>query len=192
MDSKTLKTRIASIKTRSKKLDSDIHDVAVGCLEHAQEHGNFTPCGDLVNAMGRSARREDIKAWFAFFGPVKFERDSNKATKRKTTDEQYRPFDVEKARKTPFWELIQDKPPEPVAYTDIIGKLWAGIKRAEKAREEGLFVGDFERVETLKAQLASLTGVKGEEELAAMREADKNLKDEFKKAPGTDVTEPAH
>lgn len=181
MDIKTLNKRIKSIATRSKKLDADIHVTAVGCLTLAAECGNFTPCGDLVNAMGRSARREDIKAWFSYFSPVKFDAD-NKATKRKKSDELYREFDIDKAKATPFWELIQDKPPQPVAFTDIVGRLWAGIKRAEQANEDGLYVGDFSQVEALKSQLASLTGIKGEEELAAMREADKNLKDEFKVA----------
>jgi len=195
-DIKTINKQIASIKGRSAKLDADIHNTAVQCLMHAEQHGDFTLCGKLVGAMGNSARRQDMIVWFKTFGPVKINTKTFEASKRKKHENEYAPFDVETAEKTPFWELIEDKPGQPMGLADLVGVLFSRRRRAIEANEEGRYVGNFnEDLAVIDAAIAA-TGI-SEDSLEAVQERTKNLKDEFKSKPvpgakGKAKAEPAH
>lgn len=179
LSSADIEKRITSIRSRSRKMDMDIHTTAVQCLAHAEKHGDVTLCGRLIGAMGHASRRQDLIAWFAYFGPVAINAKTFKPTQRKATHEQYRKYDVAGAEETPFWVLIQDKPPAPLAFSDIVGRTWAALKAAETAQGEGRFVGDYDEVTKLRAMLAETAGITDDDDMEVVKTRDKALKKAF-------------
>ena len=51
MDIKQLNSKIKLIRTNGAKLDALIQEAALGCIEHAAEHGDVRPANQLWEAM---------------------------------------------------------------------------------------------------------------------------------------------
>lgn len=102
---KQIGIRIASIATRGKKLDLDIHFCAVQCMLHAEKHGDFTLSTRLVDAMPKSGRRKALVAWFKGFGPFNYSEEKG-FSKNKTADA--RKFDVKQANENPFYDFTNE------------------------------------------------------------------------------------
>src|SRR5690625_2520776 len=119
---------IKSIGTRAKKLDKDIHIVAVSCLHHADEHGDVTLMQELITSLGRSQRRNAVIAWAIAYG--KFQANENgknvEYNRANTTD-------LEGAMNESPWEF---KPEPAFRPFDIQAELKKLLKRAAKAAED--------------------------------------------------------
>ena len=63
-----LSKAIVSIGNRAKKLDHDIHVAGVSCLWHADQHGDVTLMQSLINALGKSQRRNALIEWAIAYG----------------------------------------------------------------------------------------------------------------------------
>ena len=61
---------INSIRRRGAYLDQAIWSTAVGCVAHAQEHGDVTLFGDLVSAMPNGSRVERLIQWVQYAAPI--------------------------------------------------------------------------------------------------------------------------
>ena len=68
---------IASILTRGKKLDRDIHVAGVSCLQHIEEHGDVTLLNRLVGAMPKGSRVNALREWAGCYGRVKFNNETH-------------------------------------------------------------------------------------------------------------------
>lgn len=71
ISSAQLSKNITSIGNRGKKLDGDIQSSAVQCLIQLAEHRNADPASKLVKALGKSANRKALMAYFEEFAPLK-------------------------------------------------------------------------------------------------------------------------
>src|SRR5690625_422505 len=116
---------IKSIGTRAKKLDKDIHIVAVSCLHHADEHGDVTLMQELITSLGRSQRRNAVIAWAIAYG--KFQANENG---KNVEYNRANATDLEAAMNESPWEFKPEAPFRPFNMKAELTKL---IKRAEKA-----------------------------------------------------------
>lgn len=123
-----VRKQIVSIGNRAKKLDRDIHVVGVSCLHHADKHGDVTLMQELINALGRSQRRNAVIGWACAFG--KFAPDEKGKNvvfnKAGTTDL------VSASEESP-WDFAPEKPFQAFDLEAELAKL---MKKAQKAAED--------------------------------------------------------
>ncbi len=119
---------ISSIQNRAKKLDNDIHTVAVSCLHHADQHGDVTLMQNLILAMGKSQRRNALIGWANAFGKFQPNEKGKNVDycKSNTTD-------IEGAIETSPWDFSPEQAFKPF---DMQAELKKLLKRATKASED--------------------------------------------------------
>lgn len=69
-DKKALDTAINSIAGRAKKLDTDVQNVGLSAINHAQLHGDVTYINRLWLALGKGHRKAALTGWLLAFAPV--------------------------------------------------------------------------------------------------------------------------
>ena len=71
MNIKDLSSKIKLIRTTGAKLDALIQEVAVGCIEHAAEHGDVRPANQLWDAMPNGSRRNALGMYLCQYGAIR-------------------------------------------------------------------------------------------------------------------------
>lgn len=138
---------ITSIGNRAKKLDHDIHVVGVSCMYHADKHGDVTLMQALINALGKSQRRNAVIAWAIAFGKFAVSEDGKNVAYDKTAK-----TDLAGAEGMSPWEFT----PEPVFQAwDMEAELAKFMKKASKAAEDSRNKVDPAKLEAL-AKIASV------------------------------------
>ena len=137
MTKNTLKTRVnAAIKT-AKNNSAKQHELLVDCLDHARTTGDWTLLARLINGLSRtSVRAMAIKTWVETFSPYNSAKDDTGAvrfTMPKNVDNR-RPWMMEDAKSTPFWELTTETEAKPI---DVIKMLESIAKRVESGKAKG-------------------------------------------------------
>jgi len=77
-------TAIAGILKAGKKLDRDIHRVAVSAINHNELHGDPCHINALVAAMPKGSRIKALNDWFCAFGKVKYSTETKEFQYDKT------------------------------------------------------------------------------------------------------------
>ncbi|TYO65485.1 hypothetical protein FXV83_16245 [Bradyrhizobium hipponense] len=67
-----IKKALASIKTRGATLQRDIHVACCSVLAHVGKHSDIRLVTELLSSLPDMTRKNAVKAWFEFFGPVTF------------------------------------------------------------------------------------------------------------------------
>lgn len=137
MTTNTLKTRVnAAIKT-AKNNSAKQHELLVDCLDHARTTGDWTLLAQLITGLsGTSVRAMAIKTWVETFSPYNSAKDDTGAvrfTMPKNADNR-RPWMMEDAKATPFWELTVETEAKPI---DVIKMLESIAKRVETGKAKG-------------------------------------------------------
>lgn len=128
LKAKNVRNQIALVKTRAKKLDDQVHTIAVSCLYHADQHGDVTLMQELIESMGRSQRRNAVIAWASAYG--KFQPNE----KGKNVDYcRANATDLESAKNESPWDF---KPEQPFKAFDMESELKKLLKRAGKAADD--------------------------------------------------------
>lgn len=154
IEPKKIDAAIKSIGQRSKLLDLDIHSTAIQCLLHAEKHGDPRKMDNLLKALGKAHRAEALKVWVGEFSPIAWNGDGVVGIHPKTS-KKFKPFAVEAADATPFWELTEEKASKPLTF-EALKKIIAGLsKKVEKAETDGT-VADGENVIEMKAWIAKV------------------------------------
>jgi hypothetical protein len=113
-------------------------ELLVDCLDHARTTGDWTLLARLINGLsGTSVRAMAIKTWVETFSPYNSAVDDTGAvrfTMPKNADKR-RPWMMEDAKSTPFWELTKEK---EVKAIDVIKMLESIAKRVETGKEKGV------------------------------------------------------
>jgi hypothetical protein len=78
MDTKELNSRIDALGRANLKVESDIHELGMACLEHTEKHGDTMPMNRLINALRRTQHQAFLE-WAMAFG--KFVKNTDKVTK---------------------------------------------------------------------------------------------------------------
>ena len=164
-----LDSAIRKVASVARAVEKELHKVAVSCLYHAEQTGDFTKLSKLINSLrnGRtvkngSLRLQGLMLWVETYSPARWDNKGEQYKKNKADDAV--PFDVKAAAEVPYWDLSQENVPDAVTLGDVYALLIAAAKKAEsmtKATEkrESLIEGDpiaVKRVTSLAATLNKL------------------------------------
>lgn len=133
---KAITKAIDSVARRGKKLDDDIQDIALACINHCEQHGDITLIGRLYLSMPRGARKNALAAWAVEFGKVVPNGGDNKKEQPFLYDKDGA-TDMTGAVDKPWFEFKPE--PAPADALDLKVALEALIKRATK--EAGVIEG---------------------------------------------------
>ena len=168
MDIKLLSKKIKLIKTNGTKLDTLIQEVAVGCIEHAANHGDVRPANQLWDAMPNGSRRNALGMYLCQYGAMMVNTGKDM--------EQFR-FKFQKdfetditAAKAVMWYSF--KPERDLAEEfNLSGKLQSLLKAYTKAVSEGQAIkaspDEIRVLESLAAALRVQDNVKATTKLEA-------------------------
>lgn len=131
---------ITSLQTRGKKYESDLHQTAVSCLNHAGKHGDITLANRLIEAIPTLTRKNALKDWFLAFGKFKWDAETKKLAYDKT-----KATLLEEAIDMPFWSFKSEPEYKPF---DFNAAIQAVLAKAKKAKEKGETLPD-DKIEAL-------------------------------------------
>ncbi len=134
MDIKQLSSKIKLIKTNGAKLDALIQEAAIGCIEHAAEHGDVRPANQLWLAMPSGSRRNALGMYLCQYGAIRINTGKDKDQARFKFQKDFE-TDVTKARAV-MWHSF--KPEKDLAEEfNLHGKLQSLLKAYNKALSDG-------------------------------------------------------
>ena len=134
MNIKELNSKIKRIKTNGAKLDALIQTVALGCIEHAAEHGDVRPANQLWAAMPNGSRRNALGMYLVEYGAMRVNTDKDKDQARFKFKKEFE-TDVTAARAVMWYSF---KPERDLAEEfNLSVKLKGLLKAYNKALSDG-------------------------------------------------------
>ena len=172
MNIKELSSKIKLIKTNGAKLDALIQEAAIGCIEHAAEHGDVRPANQLWDAMPNGSRRNALGMYLCQYGAMRVNTGKDKEQARFKFQKDFE-TDLIKARAVMWYDL---KPEKDLAEEfNLSSKLKYLLKAYNKALSDGQAIkATPDEIQVLEALAAALrvqenikATIKLEEHLAA-------------------------
>ena len=172
MNIKELSNKIKLIKTSGAKLDARIQEAAIGCIEHAHEHGDARPANQLWDAMPNGSRRNALGMYLVEYGAIRINTGKDKDQARFRFQKDFE-TDLTAARAVMWYSF---KPEKDLAEEfNLSGKLQSLLKAYNKALSEGQAIkatpDEMQVLESLAATLHIQENIKAtiklEEHLAA-------------------------
>ena len=134
MDIKQLSSKIKLIKTNGAKLDALIQEAALGCIEHAAEHGDVRPANQLWDAMPNGSRRNALGMYLVEYGAIRVNTGKDKEQSRFKFKKDFE-TDAAKAARVMWYSF---KPEKDLAEEfNLHGKLQSLLKAYNKALSDG-------------------------------------------------------
>ena len=134
MDIKQLSRKIKLIKTNGAKLDKCIQDAAIGCIEHAAEHGDVRPANQLWDAMPNGSRRNALGMYLCQYGAIRINTGKDKEQSRFKFKKDFE-TDITAASAVMWYNF---KPEKDLAEEfNLTGKLQSLLKAYNKALSDG-------------------------------------------------------
>lgn len=146
---KTLDGRIDNVIKRSANLGLDIHNVAIECLKHAEEHGDPRKLDRLAKGLHASCRPVALMEWAKKYSPITWNGDGE-VKMIPVDNKKFVPFDIEAADLDPYWtpaEVIA-KPLTLEALKKMIATMEAKVKKAEEGKAQ---IADGENIVEMRA-----------------------------------------
>ena len=134
MNIKELSSKIKLIKTNGAKLDALIQDAALGCIEHAAEHGDVRPANQLWDAMPNGSRRNALGMYLCQYGAIRINTGKDKEQARFKFKKDFE-TDITKARAVMWYSFKQEK--DLAEEFNLSGKLQSLLKAYTKAVSDG-------------------------------------------------------
>jgi hypothetical protein len=122
---KAIKAAFVSIHRRGQQLQQDIHVAACSVLQHVAKHSDIRLITELLAAVPEMGRKNAMRDWFSFFGPVAFEQDTATFVKGKACD-------LKGAMAEPFWTFSPEKPYEAIDVAKMLDGLIKKLAKDEK------------------------------------------------------------
>ena len=129
-----LNKSIDTLSSLSSQVDSLTHEIACSCVYHSIKDGQITPARDLLKAMGRSSRRNDLITWLTKFGNFTYTNGKGQELGKLEHKLRYSQSE-ENAQATfkvissePFWKVVTERKPLEEfdlkkALASIVGKV---------------------------------------------------------------------
>ena len=134
MDIKQLNSKIKLIRTNGAKLDILIQEAAIGCIEHAAEHGDVRPANQLWEAMPNGSRRNALGMYLCQYGAMRVNTGKDKDQARFKFQKDFE-TDVTAARAVMWYSF---KPEQDLAEEfNLTRKLQSLLKAYTKAVSDG-------------------------------------------------------
>lgn len=123
------------VKTTRQSMDSALL-LSHMAIQHFEAHGNLSYAQDFLNAMSRNYNRlSAFLEWMQEFSPVSVEgslKTGYTLTKDKGPDA--KPFDLDKALATPYWEFSPPKEEINFGFDDVMKAMKNAIAKFRKGR----------------------------------------------------------
>lgn len=140
---------IASIKTAGAKFDKRVQDCALACLNHMEQHGDYTLLVNLYLALPKGSRRGSMAAWIMRYS--KLVANTDKETKAE------KPFVLDKAKANDLvgaaaemWYAAGKPEQAPDEILDVQKAVTALLAKVKKAKDAGIKIKGIDE-ETLAA-----------------------------------------
>ena len=134
MDIKQLNSKIKLIRTNGAKLDALIQEAALGCIEHAAEHGDVRPANQLWDAMPHGSRRNALGMYLCQYGAIRVNNEKDKEQSRFKFKKDFE-TDVTAARAVMWYSFKIEK--DLAEEFNLTGKLQSLLKAYNKALSDG-------------------------------------------------------
>lgn len=125
------RAKIAKIRRVGDVLQANIHDVAVGTLAHARDHGDVTVACDLVNALPSGQRKLALVEWYRKFSgkqmSVYKDRKSGLFVGKMESGWKADKFGVDAAQDITFGDLTKERAPGAQIDLKVLRKLVARV-----------------------------------------------------------------
>ncbi|MGX9389613.1 hypothetical protein ACWX0O_01685 [Nitrobacteraceae bacterium UC4449_H16] len=121
-----IEAALKSIFTRGQSLQKDIHIAACSVLAHIGKHNDIRLATTLLAAMPEASRKNAMRDWLSFYGPITFEGDKPVHVKGGKVS-------LGAAMANPFWSFSPEKPYEAL---DIAKFIASAVKKLEKDAKE--------------------------------------------------------
>lgn len=125
-----LNAAIKSIAGRAAKLDADIHRAAVSVIMHSAKHNDPDVAKRLVDAMGKTMRKQALIAWIVNYGAFTLSEANELVYVKERRDQVMAQANIDAAIAEPFWSFAPEK---PYVQFDLAKALQALMAKAEKA-----------------------------------------------------------
>lgn len=132
--------RVTAIVGAAKMLRTEVHNTAMECLKHVEQHGDSTPARDMVVAIQKTGlNTRALVQWFEKYGNLKATiGDDNKAVFKKVSKEK---VDLQKAHEHPYYEND-----DPIGRTKVDKPIEMSVHKAlaslVRAMEKDAALGD--------------------------------------------------
>ena len=134
MDIKQLSSKIKQVRANGAKLDALIQEAAIGCIEHAAEHGDVRPANQLWDAMPNGSRRNALGMYLVEYGAMRINTGRDKEQARFKFQKEFE-TDVARAKRVMWYSF---KPEKDLAEEfNLHGKLQSLLKAYNKALSDG-------------------------------------------------------
>lgn len=146
----TLEQRVDAAIIADGSMDTQVHTLAVECLAHAAEHGDFSLFAKLIGdchtkggvtfGRGVRSRRLALIEWASAFSPIRLNGDGLIGTLAENA-KGFKPYNVEGAEAMPFYDMPTEKRRRethaPFDVAVIMGRIGSFGKAIDKAVENG-------------------------------------------------------
>ena len=168
MDIKQLNNKIKQIRTNGAKLDNLIQEAALGCIEHADAHGDVRPANQLWDAMPNGSRRNALGMYLCQYGAIRVNTGKDKEQSRFKFKKDFE-TDVAAARAVMWYSF---KPEKDLAEEfNLSAKLHGLLKAYTKALSDGQAIkatpDEIQVLESLAAALRVQENIKATVKLEA-------------------------
>ena len=140
---KKINAAIRSIKTKGETLSRLIHETAIQCLLHACQVGkdgklvnDARPMGRLFEALPNGTRKEGFKLWVQMFSPIRWNGDGAVGVMKETA-KGYKPYDVETANLTPFWNATKENEVKTISPEALLALIKRETDKILSANDQG-------------------------------------------------------
>jgi len=134
------RTAIGEIKGSARSLQDRIHTVAVSCLAHVRDHGDWTLATGLLDVLPNGQRVKALAHWFGHFSNGKAKFSLDKATGAWTCDlakdRTDGDFDVDGANEVTFADLTTEAEARTMD-TKVFEKTMARYANNDKLNKDG-------------------------------------------------------
>lgn len=134
MDIKLLSRKIKLIRTNGAKLDALIQEAAIGCIEHAANHGDVRPANQLWDAMPNGSRRNALGMYLCQYGAIRVNTGKDKDQARFKFKKDFE-TDVAAAKAVMWYSFKPEK--DLSEEFNLSGKLQSLLKAYTKAVSDG-------------------------------------------------------
>jgi hypothetical protein len=135
---------IDAVTTSGKKLQVELHRIALSCLQHADKHGDITLMQRLIEGVPAFGRKNALKTWAIHFGKFKLSEDGTLqyAKSAKT--------DLMAAMALPFWEFTPEPELRPFDLAKSLDRIIAEYNRHKAKPVAGEHLPDERKIKMLE------------------------------------------
>jgi hypothetical protein len=166
----SIKAAIKSIKTTGGTLQQKVHDTAIQCMLHAQEHGDTTLLSSLLDAVPAMVRNKGLHKWITDHSPllISYDKKEQQYKVRKNKKDSANEWNIDTANSTPFWQYTQETTPTFFTFETLMKRMESIIAKAEAVEvEEGMTEEQVKEVAHIRATADKMKAIVAQEAAAA-------------------------